>query len=46
MLNFAQALFELGQTVPVNEKVEKASYLPGKTAVQSAVQEIVKERIK
>ena len=42
--NFAQTLFEFGQTVPVNGKVDPASYLPGKTAAHSAVQEISKER--
>ena len=37
MSNFAQTLFELGQTLPVNEKVGTASYLPGKTTDHSAV---------
>ena len=41
---FAQKLFELGQTVPVNEKLDPASHLPGKTAAHNAVQEIAKER--
>ena len=43
MPNFAQTLFELGQIVPINEKVDPASHLPGKTIVPSSVFEIVKE---
>ena len=40
MIKFAKALFELGQTVPVQEDVEPMSYSPGQTAVTTAVKEL------
>ncbi len=40
LIKFAKALFELGQTVPVHENVEPISYLPGQTAVMTAVKEL------
>ncbi len=39
MSEFAKALVELRQTVPVHENVEPMSYFPGQTAVTTAVKE-------
>ena len=40
MKDFAQSIFEMGQSVPENEKIDPKSYLPGRTAVTSAVKEL------
>ena len=37
MKQFAQSIFEIGQTVPNNEKIDPKRYLSGRTAVKSAV---------
>ncbi len=37
---FAKTIFELRQTVPTNEKIDSVSYLPGRTAVTSALKEL------
>ena len=40
MRPFAKTIFEMGQTVPENEKIDPSSYLPGRIAVANAVKEI------
>ncbi len=40
MRHFAKTNFKPGQTVPVNEKIDSKSYLPGGTAVTSAIKEL------
>ena len=37
---FAQTIFELGQTVPVNERIDLRPYYPERTAVSKAVKDI------
>ncbi len=38
--HFARTLFEMGQTVPANERIDPWSYLPGRTAITNAVKDI------
>ncbi len=40
MHNFAQTIFEMGQSVPANEKMDLKSYFPGRTATTNAVKDI------
>ena len=40
MRSFAKTIFELGQKVPANELIDPKSYLPGRTAVTTAVKEL------
>ena len=40
MHHFAKAIFEMGQTVPENEKIDMRSYLSGRTAVTRSVKKI------
>ena len=37
---FAQAIFEMGHTVPESERIDPKSYLPGRTAVTNAVRDL------
>ena len=40
MRAFAKTIFEIGQTIPANQKIEIKSNLPGRNAVTSAVHDI------
>ena len=40
MHHFAQTIFEMGQSVPENEIIDLKSYLPGRTAVTNAVNDL------
>ena len=42
MRQFSNTIFELGQTIPVSERINPKCYLPGQTAVTSVVGEISK----
>ena len=37
MAHFTKTIFELGQSVPVNEEIDPKSYLPSRTTVINAV---------
>ena len=40
MAHFTKNVFELGQSVPVNEEIDLKSYIPSKTTVTNAVHEL------